>query len=214
MTNVYYLPSEVVIHNTPDDIWVTYLGRVYNLTELVKEYEGQDVIKPILAFAGKDISHWFDRFTGEIRHMIHPITGARVPYTPHGRIPHVGLHVPTTAWRPLQTLPWWADPKYLIGNLTQGMRNVRVLNVLTGQENVITVCKEDKLSRIMERLMRFNSHCASYTFKFETRVLDMDKTLEENHIPDERETFCDVGLPEDYYIPCLMLYYNDDFTTA
>nr|CAD7400866.1 unnamed protein product [Timema cristinae] len=74
------------------------------------------------------------------------------------------------------------------------------------------VCKEDKLSRILERFLPFNSHASSYTFKFETRVLDMNKTLEENDIPDERELFLDLGLEDNFYIPALMIYFNDDLT--
>ncbi|PSN46135.1 Cytochrome b5 domain-containing protein 1 [Blattella germanica] len=170
------LPGDVAVHNKPDDIWVSFLGKVYDLTDLVKEFEGQD-----------------------IRYYIHPITGARVPYTPHGRIPHVGPVVPTSAWRPLQTVPWWAHPKYVVGSLSEEGR---------------VVAKEDTLNIIAERLKPFNNHVGSYTFKFETRVLDMTKTLDENGIRDEREEYEDVGLPPDTFVPCLMLYFNDDLTVG
>nr|CAD7260824.1 unnamed protein product [Timema shepardi] len=283
----YYTPAEVVVHNTPNDLWVSFLGRVLDLTSLAQEYDGTQEIKPILAHAGKDISHWFDPRTGEsekcgrymagewrmfgqdlkgfvrsgndfraqlkgsecfgrifrvdsdeecarssgkysyrfhdtnverereikiklfsiktlcklifltqLKHRIHPVTGVRVPYTPHGPIPHVSLEVPNPLWRPVG-VPWWVDPKYVIGFLTEKAR---------------PVCKEDKLSRISERFLPFNSHASSYTFKFETRVLDMNKTLEENGIPDERELFLDLGLEDNFYIPALMIYFNDDLT--
>nr|CAD7572737.1 unnamed protein product [Timema californicum] len=224
----YYTPAEVVVHNTPNDLWVSFLGRVLDLTSLAQEYDGTQEIKPILAHAGKDISHWFDPRTGELKHRIHPVTGVRVPYTPHGPIPHVSLEVPNPLWRPVG-VPWWVDSKYVIGFLTEKARPVRILNVLTGQECTLTasiplvldwpvddgeikVCKEDKLSRISERFLPFNSHASSYTFKFETRVLDMNKTLEENGIPDERELFLDLGLEDNFYIPALMIYFNDDLT--
>jgi hypothetical protein len=42
----------------------------------------------------------------------------------------------------------------------------------------------------------------------------MDKTLEENDIPDETEEFIELGLDEDSYIPAIHLYYNDDLTVA
>nr|CAD7398900.1 unnamed protein product [Timema poppensis] len=295
----YYTPAEVVVHNTPNDLWVSFLGRVLDLTSLAQEYDGTQEIKPILAHAGKDISHWFDPRTGEsekcgrymagewrmfsrdlkgfvrsgndfraqlkgsecfgrifrvdfdekcarspgkysystppsditeheeiwqlmtqrererskiklfsiktlcklifltqLKHRIHPVTGVRVPYTPHGPIPHVSLEVPNPLWR-LVGVPWWVDPKYVIGFLTEKAR---------------PVCKEDKLTRILERFLPFNSHASSYTFKFETRVLDMNKTLEENDIPDERELFLDLGLEDNFYIPALMIYFNDDLT--
>ncbi|KAJ9584106.1 hypothetical protein L9F63_021542 [Diploptera punctata] len=201
MDNLHYLPAEVAIHNKPEDIWVSFLGKVYDLSMLVDGYEGQDIIKPLLAYAGKDISEWFDPRTRDIQHYIHPITGARIPYTPHGRIPDVGPQVPITAWTPLERLPWWKDPKYLLGNLTEGARTIRV-------------CKEDTLKRIAERIKPFNSHVGSYTFKYNNRVLDMDKTLEENGIGDDRGKFEDVNLPEDDFIPCLMLYFNDDLTVG
>lgn len=106
----YIAPFEVVTHNRPTDCWVSFLRKVYNITPLVKEFEGQDCIKPLLAVAGKDISHWFDEHTGDIQHYIHPITGAHVPYCPHGLIPHVHPHVPTTKWKAVET-PWWKDDK-------------------------------------------------------------------------------------------------------
>ena len=42
----------------------------------------------------------------------------------------------------------------------------------------------------------------------------MDKTMEENDIPDESEDFIDLNLDEDNYIPCVHIYYNDDLTVA
>ena len=42
----------------------------------------------------------------------------------------------------------------------------------------------------------------------------MDKTLEENDIPDESEQFIELGLDEDMYIPAIHLYFNDDLTVA
>lgn len=36
----YYTPNEVRIHNTLKDIWVSFLGKVYDLTPLCKTYAG------------------------------------------------------------------------------------------------------------------------------------------------------------------------------
>lgn len=38
----------------------------------------------------------------------------------------------------------------------------------------------------------------------------MDKTLEENGIPDEMDTFTNLGLPANLYIPGIFVYHNDD----
>lgn len=62
----YYLPSDVVLHNKPNDIWVSFLGKVCDITPLIKEFKGKGVTKPLLAYAGKDISHWFDKRTQDV----------------------------------------------------------------------------------------------------------------------------------------------------
>lgn len=37
----YFTPAEVAQHNQPEDLWVSYLGNVYNLTPLAQEYNGK-----------------------------------------------------------------------------------------------------------------------------------------------------------------------------
>lgn len=78
----------------------------------------------------------------------------------------------------------------------------------------LQVCEEDTIARIQERLLMFNAHCRSYTWKFEGRTVDLELTLTENGIPDERDYYVARGLPEDTYIPSLLIYYNDDLTEA
>ncbi|XP_015521147.1 cytochrome b5 domain-containing protein 1 [Neodiprion pinetum] len=214
MMDRYYLPTEVVIHNSPKDCWVSYLGGVYDLTDLCGLYQGSDQIKPILAHAGKDISHWFDHRVNDIRHYVHPVTGVAVPYCPHGPIPDVNPAAPTASWRPLDRCPWWLEERYKIGNLTRNPRPCKVLNVLVGTQAVISVCEEDNIERIQERFLGFNNHGVSYTWKFEGKDIDSRCTLTENGILDERDRFIAAGLPDDFYIPCLLCYYNDDLTEA
>lgn len=62
----YFTPSEVAEHNQLEDLWVSYLGFVYNLTPLVEEFKGDLLLKPILEVAGQDISHWFDPQTRDV----------------------------------------------------------------------------------------------------------------------------------------------------
>uniref|UniRef100_A0A1B6KHP1 Cytochrome b5 domain-containing protein 1 n=1 Tax=Graphocephala atropunctata TaxID=36148 RepID=A0A1B6KHP1_9HEMI len=206
----YFTPKEVVIHNTPEDCWVSFLGIVRDLTPLVEQYEGTREIKPILAYAGKDISHWFDPRTGDIVHRIHPVTGVRVPYTPHGPVPDVLLQPPTTEWRPLDHKPWWFDPFYVVGYVTRAARIVRIMNVLAKTEVTIEVCSEDTLERILQRHLVRNSNAQSYTWKYEGRKLNMRLTLGQNGIPDPIPKLRAVSLPDNHFVPCLMLYYNDD----
>ncbi|XP_018335859.1 cytochrome b5 domain-containing protein 1-like isoform X2 [Agrilus planipennis] len=105
---IYIAPFEVALHNQPEDCWVSFLGKVFNLTKLVQEFKNTDLVKPILAFAGKDVSQWFDERNGDIRYFINPVTGCRVPFCPNGPIPHVGLPTPSSDWKPV-LLPWWKD---------------------------------------------------------------------------------------------------------
>jgi cytochrome b involved in lipid metabolism len=63
----YYTPNEVALHNTPSDLWVSFLGKVYDLTELILQNKGNELIAPIMAVAGQDISHWFDSRTGDVK---------------------------------------------------------------------------------------------------------------------------------------------------
>ncbi len=42
----------------------------------------------------------------------------------------------------------------------------------------------------------------------------MDRSLEENDIPDETEEFIDLNIDEHAYIPAVHLHYNDDLTVA
>ncbi|XP_029413408.1 cytochrome b5 domain-containing protein 1 [Nannospalax galili] len=62
----YFTPNEVAEHNQPENLWVSYLGCVYDLTPLAEEYKGNLLLKPILEVAGQDISHWFDPKTRDV----------------------------------------------------------------------------------------------------------------------------------------------------
>ncbi|CAH1154034.1 unnamed protein product [Phaedon cochleariae] len=208
----YFAPFEVVIHNCPEDCWVSFLGKVFDVTPLVQKHAGERCVQPLLAMAGKDISSWFDERTGDIQHYVHPVTGCRVPYCPHGPIPDVPEQVPTSDWRPLDRPPWWDDERYQVGLLTKRVRPLRIINMVCpfNQEVQLNVCSEDTFIRIEERYLLFNSDAASYTWRYTNRNINMNKTLDENGILDERDTFTDLGLPQNYYIPSVFLYYNDD----
>ena len=41
MDNKYFTPEEVAAHNTPGDCWVSFHGKVYNLTPLYEKYAGR-----------------------------------------------------------------------------------------------------------------------------------------------------------------------------
>ncbi len=111
-------------------------------------------------------------------------------------------------------LPWWKDEQFRIGTLTVKTRKLRVINLYTKDDDVIDVATEETLNEILDRYIELNEHAASYTWKRLGRPLDMDRSLEENDIPDETEEFIDLNIDEHAYIPAVHLHYNDDLTVA
>ena len=67
---------------------------------------------------------------------------------------------------------------------------------------------------ILQRYLPYNAHAGSYTWKFLGKVLDMRYTLEDNEVPDERKMYSDLSLPDDFFVPTIHLYFNDDLTVA
>ena len=62
----YYLPSEIALHCTKDDCWVSFFGNVFDLTRLLQENYTSELCDPIVLSAGKDVTHWFDPSTREV----------------------------------------------------------------------------------------------------------------------------------------------------
>eukprot|EP00640_Fibrocapsa_japonica_P003996 CAMPEP_0113940440 /NCGR_PEP_ID=MMETSP1339-20121228/6568_1 /TAXON_ID=94617 /ORGANISM="Fibrocapsa japonica" /LENGTH=225 /DNA_ID=CAMNT_0000944271 /DNA_START=56 /DNA_END=733 /DNA_ORIENTATION=+ /assembly_acc=CAM_ASM_000762 len=218
----YYTPDDVAVHNSAEDCWVSIYHVVYDLSPLIKEHRGP-LAQPIIDAAGRDISHWFDPKTKEVKTYVDEETDLTVPYTPRGRFVHVPPLYPSTSWATDFGTPWWNDDAYQIGKLTQKTRRINLLNVLSNQTTMLTVCSEDTMLEIQDRYLAHNAHAASYTWKrlapgkgddHEFVALDMEKTLEENGVEDEDHEFEKLGIDQDYYIPTLHLYFNDDLTIA
>ncbi|XP_001369257.1 cytochrome b5 domain-containing protein 1 [Monodelphis domestica] len=208
----YFSKAEVARHNTVDDLWVTYLGAVYNLTPLAQKHKGSILMKPILEAAGQDISHWFDPTTQDIRTHIDPLTGCLKYYTPKGRFVHIPPQLPRSDWANDFGLPWWRDTDYQVGLLSPKTRFIRIINTLTTQEHTLEVGTLETMWEILHRYLPYNVHAASYTWKFNGVNLNMDKTLEENGIKDEDFEFERLNMDPELYIPAVLLYFNDDLT--
>ncbi|CAF1373828.1 unnamed protein product, partial [Didymodactylos carnosus] len=101
---------------------------------------GDVLLKPIIDVAGLDISHWFDPKTHNIRQYIDPVTHCLLPYTPTGRFVHIAPSYPSSNFANDFGIPWWRDDKYKIGVLSKKVRLIRILNVLTLQDQIIEVC--------------------------------------------------------------------------
>ena len=44
----YFTPNEVSIHNTAKDIWVSFLGKVYDLTPYIEAHSGKIFLSNLL----------------------------------------------------------------------------------------------------------------------------------------------------------------------
>lgn len=220
----FFTPNEVAEHNAPEDCWISWLGSVYDLTDLVAQHKGNALITPILQNAGSDISHWFDPETGEPKTHINPHTGLRQPYTPMGRYLHIPPPMPRTDYKyldgvpndgPDEPLPWWLDRKrYRKGRLSKKTRKIIVVNTLTKDECTLEVCSEETMTAIQKRYLHYNSHAKGYMWKRLGGVLDMSMTLEENGIKDETDVMERVGMDEDEWLPRIHLFFADDLTVG
>ncbi|CAH2073074.1 unnamed protein product, partial [Iphiclides podalirius] len=162
----------------------------------------------ILAYAGKDVSHWFKG--EEWVKYVHPIVGSEIPYQRHGH----GFRqpvVPSTRWRPI-VKPWWLDESIVVGKLTSRSRPIKITNTLSGSSVTLEVCSEETIYQIMMRYLPHNSHMHSYTWRHLGKTLAYNRNLEQNGVYDERDLFNELALPENIYVPNLLLYYNDDLT--
>lgn len=75
------------------------------------------------------------------------------------------------------------------------------------------VPSEETINEILDRYEIINYHASSYTWKRNGKTLDMDHTLEENGIIDERSMYEELEIPEgEWYIPAIHIYFNDDLT--
>jgi len=211
----FYTPEEVRFHNCADDCWISIFSKVYDLTALIHENRNA-LAQPLIDAAGTSISHWFHEKTGDVKTHIDPVRQISMPYTPYGRFIHVPPPNPKDN-TPAVDLPWWKDHKYVVGELTARTRMIKLINMVTRGEDVITVCCEETINDIRDRYLEYNAHACSYTFKALTGgdfvCLDMGKTLDDNGVPDESEKFVDLNMEYDCYIPSLHLYFNDDLTS-
>jgi len=209
----YFTPNEVSLHNTIDDIWVSYLGKVYDLTPLIEKHKGDIALKPIIASAGQDISHWFNPKTGDLKKRVDPSTGVLTHQCPHGIILHVPPPCPSSGYQGVER-PWWKETRYQIGRLTKKIRLIRLVNTLTLQTTTIEVCTEETMKEILKRYLLHNAHASSYTWKYDGKCLDMNATLDMNGVIDEDELLDEVSMDPSEWTQAIHLYYNDDLTEA
>uniref|UniRef100_A0A3P8UY81 Cytochrome b5 domain-containing protein 1 n=1 Tax=Cynoglossus semilaevis TaxID=244447 RepID=A0A3P8UY81_CYNSE len=210
-TPKYFTPAEVAAHNTAEDLWVSFLGKVCNLTPLMNQFKGDFTLNRC---GNKCLTYFpfnLSDFIPVLKH-VDPLTNCVRYYTPRGRFVHTPPSGPHSDWAGDIGQPWWKDQQYEVGRLTTKARWIRVLNTLTSQEQRLQVCSEETLDVILERYLRYNSHARSYTWKYNAACLDMNKTLDENNVPDDDMELEELRLDRDLFVPALLLHFNDDLT--
>ena len=179
---------------------VIVFGKVFELENVLEQRKGDPGAKNLIDAQGTDISHWFKDSSGHVR-------TARIandqfneePFSPVGNF--LDLNAP-------EDRRWWQDESNVVGRLASRTRLIKIENVLTSQSALLEVPVEETLRDIQNRYTAFNFHASSYTWKFVGRVLDMDKTLDENLVPEVEVS----DLTFD--VPVLHVFFNDDLTEA
>ncbi|XP_040037581.2 cytochrome b5 domain-containing protein 1 [Gasterosteus aculeatus] len=210
----FFTPAEVSAHNSEADLWLSFLGRVWDVSPLMDLHKGDALLLPIMEAAGKDISSWFDSKTQDVQRYVDPLTTCERYYTPMGRFVHIPPAGPRSDWATEVAPTWWRDERYQVGLLTAKTRWIRIINTLTSQEQRLQVCSEETMAGILQRYLRYNSHARSYTWKHGSVILDMSQTLGENNVPDDDHELQHLRLDPDLFPPALLLYFNDDLTES
>ncbi|GBG92056.1 hypothetical protein CBR_g54311 [Chara braunii] len=221
---IFFLPSEVAQHVSFDDAWVSLLGHVFDPTKLVRD-DGSFLSQTLCKNAGRDITHWFDPATENVKTYVDPVCNLTCFYTPQGRFIHVPPSLtPTTTWKNVPPPDWWKDPRYCVGRLSLKTQRIRMKNVLTDHEIIMEAPCEETAEEIQERYLHYNRHSKAYTWKamrrsvsddkYRFKPLDMKKTLAENGIQDYSRFANDTLIPAEHLLPIIYLYFNDDLTVA
>jgi len=85
----YYTADEVSAHNSADDAWFIVYHKVLNLTDVIATTENGSLTQALVINAGRDISHWFDSRTMDLKSYYNEQREIFCPYLPMGRFVHV-----------------------------------------------------------------------------------------------------------------------------
>ncbi|CAB1116757.1 unnamed protein product [Ectocarpus sp. CCAP 1310/34] len=146
----------------------------------------------------------------EPRTFVDPQTGLTTPYLPMGSQP---TRIPPNLGTACDSLTTVTLP-HRIEKLTRKARPLRVVNILSRQEDQLLVACEDTIADIQDE--RFLGVGANSVLLHLQKFVPakMDQTLEENGIVDDDLAFEKLGIDDDGYMPILHIYFNDDLTIA
>jgi hypothetical protein len=200
----FYTLTELAQHNDSTDAWICIFGHIYDITSLIKEVQGTSAYQQLIDYAGQDISSWFDEQTHEPRKRIDPQTNEPV------------LLIKNLSIIERLGTPFWKTKDFLIGRLTEHSRYIRLIhNFSPKYPYLLEVAEEETIGQIARKFLKYNSHIFSYIWQYNGQILDFNKTLTENGIPND-ELFHDrYGWRSDNEnCPTILLYFSDDLTIA
>jgi hypothetical protein len=121
----YYTADEIMMHNCAEDCWVSIFDTVYDITALIQANRNA-LAEPLIKEAGRSVSHWFDKRTGDVKMHMDSERNIEMPFTPNGRFIHVPPSDPCE-WSTDYALPWWKDEQYIIGKVSTAINERIVL---------------------------------------------------------------------------------------
>ena len=96
-----------------------------------------------------------------------------------------------------------------MGRLASSVRDVRLVNTLTGQDDTMEVAGEETVADIKRRWIADYGGGSGYVLKVRGQVLELNKTLEQNGMVDERGEMEELGMNCRDFIPVIHLYFDD-----
>lgn len=189
----FYSFNELAQHNDSTDGWICIFGYIYDITSFIKNIHGTSAYQLLSDHAGEDISSWFDKQTNEFILL------------------NKNLSIIETL-----TVPFWKTNDYLIGRLIEHCRCIRLLHDFSPRHPyLLEVDEEETVGQIARKFLKYNSHIFSYIWRHNDHILDFNKTLTENGIPNEEYLHDKYGWRSDNEnCPTILLYFSDDLTIA
>ncbi|CAF3705072.1 unnamed protein product [Adineta steineri] len=200
----FYTFNELTRHNDSNDAWICIFGHIYNITSLIRKAQGTKLYQQLISYVGQDISFLFDERTHEPRRRIHPQTFESVSVIENlPELESLGI-------------PFWQTKDLFIGRLTEYPRYIRLIhNFSPNHPFILEVAEEETIGQIAIKFLKYNSHIFSYIWRYNQQILDFNKTLTENGIPNEELFHDKYGWRSDNEnCQTIILCFSDDLTIA
>ena len=208
----YFTKSDLESHCTSESAYVCIYNKIFDVTKPIQSTPRELGTENLLRNAGKDVSHFF-----------HPLTNLPIlksdflretnPSQRQNQLLHFDQNLMDS--KPKQKItPWFLDDSLQVGLLSSNEVLVRIVNMLTFDEDLLVVPVEETLTQICQRYLAHNYHAASYTWKdIEHRKLTMAYTLQQNGILEDNLLMDYLHIPDKQRpITSIFIHFNDDLT--